>query len=61
MTTEEIKKLADQVANDAIYQIQNAIGVQSGDFAGIYFSGDKWEVLLSIFEDYTTAEINKGN
>ena len=44
MTSTEIYALADEAANEAVRYIQERIGIPTGDFAGLYFSGDKWDV-----------------
>ena len=61
MSSAKIADLADSAANEAIRQIQDALGVKTGDFAGIYFSGgDNLKALQSILSDYIKAEISEG-
>jgi hypothetical protein len=58
MHDEQIYDLADDAANKAILHIQNHLGQTDGGFAGLYFSGDRWDDLLSILSDYIKAEID---
>lgn len=60
MTNNEIMDLADRAANDAIASIQDALNIPSGDFAALYFTGDRWSLLLSVLGDYIRAEIQQG-
>lgn len=60
MTNEEIRQLADNAANEAIRHIQDELGQKDGGFAGIYFSGPRWEVLVSVLANYAAAEIMEG-
>jgi hypothetical protein len=61
MSSAKIADLADTAANEAIRQIQDALGVKTGDFAGLYFSGgDNLKALQSILFDYIKAEISEG-
>ena len=60
MTREQIESLADEAANQAIRHIQDKIGQPTGDFAGLYFSGDRWGVLVEILSAYIAAEISEG-
>lgn len=57
----QIKDLAEIAANEAIKQIQDKLGVKSGDFAGLYFSGDeRWSQITNALVDYVRAEISEG-
>lgn len=60
MTKKEIDQIADDAANAAVLHIQNFLKISSGDFAGLYFSEDRWGVLTNILADYITAEISEG-
>ena len=61
MSSAKIADLADTAANEAIRQIQDALGVKTGDFAGLYFSGgENLKALQSILSDYIKAEISEG-
>lgn len=61
MNQEQMTQLADDAANEAVRHIQDKLGIESGDFAGLYFSGNKWEVLLQVLVGYICAEIIEGN
>jgi hypothetical protein len=56
MKNQEIQDLADAAANKAIAHIQKHLGQTDGGFAGLHFSGTKWDALLSILADYIKAE-----
>ena len=56
LSRKEAEDLADMAGNEAIAEIQIALGVEHGDFAGIYFSGEKWQELVKILADYIEAE-----
>ena len=62
MKQEQIADLACEAANEAIRLIQDRLGIESGDFAGLYFSGDNdnWNALTTILFDYICAEISEG-
>ena len=61
MKSEQIADLANEAANETIRHIQDKLGIESGDFAGLYFSGgDNWNVLTTILFDYIWAEISEG-
>jgi hypothetical protein len=60
MTDEQMADLADAAANEAVRHIQDALGVKTGDFAGLYFSnGDAWNALQTILFDYIRAEVDQ--
>lgn len=61
MNTEKMADLANEAANEAIRHIQDKLGVKTGDFAGLYFSGgDNWNALTTILFDYIYTEISEG-
>lgn len=59
MTNEQMHELADAAANEAVRHIQDALGVTNGHFAGLYFSGDRWDVITAILQDYIRAEVSQ--
>jgi hypothetical protein len=60
MTDEQMANLADAAANEAVRHIQDALGVTTGHFAGLYFSNDDtWNTLQTILFDYIRAEVNQ--
>ena len=62
MTDAQMADLAQNAANEAIKHVQDALGVKSGDFAGLYFSGESnWKALNLIIADYIRAEISEGS
>lgn len=61
MTNEQMADLAQMAANEAIKYCQDALGVKTGDFAGLHFSNDeKWNSLTTIIFDYINKEISEG-
>ena len=57
MGSGDINNLAQCALNAACKLIQDELGVTDGGLAGIMFSDDH---VLSLFEDYIKAEIEKG-
>jgi len=60
MKIEQINQLADEAANEAVRYIQEKMDIPTGDFAGLYFSGQRWTVLTQILSGYIVAEIMEG-
>lgn len=61
MTNEQMADLANEAGNVAIAYIQEKLGIPTGDFAGLYFSGgDDWIGMTSVLLDYIDAEIKMG-
>jgi len=54
---EEINNLADQALDVAVRHIQDALGVDFGDLAGIVFADNHVRDLLA---DYIKIEISEG-
>lgn len=50
--------LADGALDAAARYIQDALGIKTGDFAGMFFSGDNGITITNILSDYATAEMN---
>lgn len=62
MNDEQMADLADAAANAAIRHVQDALGVTSGDFAGLYFSNDDtWNTLQTILFDYIKAQHDQSH
>ena len=55
MTQKDIEGMAEDALNLAVKHIQDALGVKSGDFAGLFFSD---EYVQRILADYIRAEIS---
>lgn len=60
-TRPEIANLADEAGNIAIAHIQEKLGIPTGDFAGLYFSGNRWDVIMQVLEGYIVSEIMEGH
>lgn len=59
--TMDTAQLARDALDAAARHIQDALGVETGDLAGLYFMGEKEQAMLAILEDYIKAEISYGN
>jgi len=57
-TEEGIAGLAAEALNVAVAHIQDQLGVDTGDFAGLYFSGTREQALEAIFKQYIEQEIH---
>ena len=51
------RSLAEDAASEAIRTIQEIMGITSGDNASRWGSGQEWDQLISILEDYINFEI----
>jgi hypothetical protein len=61
-TNDQISELASEAADDAInaaaHRVQTALGIESGDYAGIYFSSDESRgAIYDVIKDYIESEI----
>jgi hypothetical protein len=61
MTNEDVSKLADQALNEACRYIQDVIGVETGDLAGMYFSGAYGEAIEAVLRGYIISELQEKN
>lgn len=61
MNPGQVRDLADNAANVAVKHIQDYLGVQSGDLAGIHFGGDNWDVIVNILAKYIQEELRDLN
>jgi hypothetical protein len=58
MTNEDVRNLAEQALDEACRHIQDVIGVQTGDVAGIYFSGNNKDAIEAVLTRYINLELN---
>lgn len=54
MNNEQIKELAEEALNKAVLLIQERMGIQTGDLAGVFFSGED----PAQFEAYIRNELS---
>lgn len=54
MTDEQIADLAEQALNAACVTIQDKLNIETGDFAGLYFSGN--HPIYKMLTDYIRSE-----
>ena len=57
MDPTQVNYLADEAVNLAIKHIQDFLNVQSGDFAGRFFSGPKYDMMVRILSQYIKEEL----
>ena len=57
----EINDLAESTLDVACYFIQEQLNVQTGDLAGLFFSGNRKEIIESILKAYIRSEIEAKN
>lgn len=58
MTQDEMNALADEALNVACKHIQDKLGVETGDVAGLFFSGPVDEQIRIILFGYIKSELN---
>ena len=49
--------LAEDAAHAALMHIQDAMGIETGDNASMYWSGPEWDQLITMLENYIKYEI----
>jgi len=57
MKNQDIQTLAENALHEACKHIQDELGVQSGDIAGLFFTGKPQDIIESILQDYIRREI----
>lgn len=53
-----IARIADHALNVAAREIQDELGIDSGDVAGVFFTGENYTEVLRRFVDYIKLEIS---
>jgi hypothetical protein len=61
MNEQHIKDLAEEALHAAARSIQDTLGVESGDVAGIFFTGPYADKIHEIFEMYIKYELMHMN
>ena len=56
MNKQQIQNLAENALHEACRHIQDALGVQTGDTAGLFFTGEREDIILDIFTRYIDTE-----
>ena len=56
-TNQEINDLAESALDVACAFIQEQMNIETGDVAGIFFSGDNQKIIESILKNYIKTEI----
>lgn len=54
----DLERIAENALNAACESMQNEIGVKTGDYAGIHFTGEIEAHIYAIFEQYLRNEIS---
>ena len=57
MTKQEIQELAENALHEACRHIQDALGVTTGDTAGLFFCGQKEDEIHAILCRYIDVEL----
>jgi hypothetical protein len=57
MTNQDIQNLAENALHEACRHIQDALGVQTGDTAGMFFTGAREEIILDFLTAYIDTEL----
>jgi hypothetical protein len=57
MTKQDIQNLAENALHEACRHIQDALGVTTGDTAGIFFCGENEAEIYEIFSKYIKTEL----
>ena len=56
-SSSDVETLANDALDAAALSIQDALGVEHGDFAGMFFAGDAGKTILEILTDYAREEM----
>jgi len=56
-TNQEIKDLAEDALHKACAHMQDSLGIKTGDWASMFFSGECADVIHAIFSDYIKSEL----
>lgn len=54
---QSINAIAESAINAAVREIQEQLGVETGDLAGIFFSGEVNDRLMCMFTLYIKSEL----
>ena len=57
MNKQQIQTLAENALHEACRHIQDALDVQTGDTAGLYFTGDREDIIVDILTRYIDTEL----
>jgi hypothetical protein len=58
MHQDQINQIADNALDAAVLSIQNELGQEHGDIAGIVFAGANGDAILSILRSYIRTELS---
>ena len=61
MTNEEVSRLASEALDMACRHIQDTIGVETGDLAGMYFTGEISKTVDLVLTRYIVLELQEKN
>ena len=57
MINQDIQTLAENALHEACRHIQDALGVTTGDTEGMFFTGDREDIILDILTRYIDTEL----
>jgi hypothetical protein len=61
MTDEQVSRLASEALDVACRHIQDIIGVETGDLAGMYFTGEISKTINLVLTRYVVLELQEKN
>ena len=57
MSPDQVRQLADDALNEAVRYIQDHLGVETGDYAGIFFTGQEEDTIIDVLARYIDGEL----
>ena len=61
MNPEQVRQLAEGALTVAVEYIQDHLGVDTGDYAGVFFTGEAEDAINNIFVQYIDGELRNQN
>ena len=58
---EQVRQLAEGALTVAVKYIQDHLGVETGDYAGVFFTGEAEDVINDILVQYIDGELRNQN
>ena len=60
MSPDQVRQLADNALNEAVRYIQDQLGVQTGDYAGVFFTGKAEDIINDVLVQYINGELRNN-
>ena len=61
MNPEQVRQLAEGALTVAVKYIQDHLGVETGDYAGVFFTGEAEDAINDILVQYIDGELRNQN